>query len=399
MPSITERIKTFNQQRDPGLQKQKYAAMSENVFRFFRGTCHIFYEDLAQMNLDISSPLTWICGDLHLENFGSFKGDNRLVYFDINDFDEAVLAPVHWELLRIVSSIYVALQSLDINKQQADDLAILFLQHYTDTLRRGKALYIERKTTKGIIGDFLEQASQKKHREIIDKHITGSGNKSKIALRDGRYFAIEKPLKKQLLDFMQNWLTTNGGRLAGYTAIDCAFRLAGTGGLGMKRYGFLLRSATDESSKFLLLDMKEAKVSATAAFVKTVQPVWESEAHRITELQYRMQNCPPALLSPACFHEAYFIIKELQPQKDSIDFRLLCDHYDDMCQVIKAMAILTASAQLRSSGRQGSAIADELISFGTAPHWQQAIINYASMYSEKTKGYFDEFVREVNNDR
>ena len=40
------------------------------------------------------SPVCWICGDLHIENFGSYKGDNRLVYFDLNDFDESILAPV-----------------------------------------------------------------------------------------------------------------------------------------------------------------------------------------------------------------------------------------------------------------------------------------------------------------
>ncbi len=71
----------------------KYKLMTENMFRFFRGTCHLFYEDLSKTNTIPPAPLTWICGDLHLENFGSYKGDNRLVYFDLNDFDESILAP------------------------------------------------------------------------------------------------------------------------------------------------------------------------------------------------------------------------------------------------------------------------------------------------------------------
>ena len=29
------------------------------------------------------TPISWLCGDLHLENFGSFNRDNRLVYFDM----------------------------------------------------------------------------------------------------------------------------------------------------------------------------------------------------------------------------------------------------------------------------------------------------------------------------
>ena len=68
--------------------------MASDPFYFFRGTAHLFYEDLVNTEAALpGQPLTWVCGDLHIENFGSYKGDNRLVYFDINDFDEANLAP------------------------------------------------------------------------------------------------------------------------------------------------------------------------------------------------------------------------------------------------------------------------------------------------------------------
>ena len=52
----------------------KYKLMQGDVFRFFRGTNHSFYEDLAMNNPLPPSPLSWLYWDLHLENFGSFKG-------------------------------------------------------------------------------------------------------------------------------------------------------------------------------------------------------------------------------------------------------------------------------------------------------------------------------------
>ena len=67
--------------------------MRKSAFAFLRATCHLFYEDLPKSPLLRKVPPVWACGDLHLENFGSYKGDNRLVYFDLNDFDEALLAP------------------------------------------------------------------------------------------------------------------------------------------------------------------------------------------------------------------------------------------------------------------------------------------------------------------
>ncbi len=106
MQQITERILAFNRHSEPRLAAMKYELMLENTFRFFRGSCHIFYEDLIA-NADLPlSPTCWICGDLHVENFGSYRGDNRLVYFDLNDFDEAMLAPVLWDIVRMTTSIF-----------------------------------------------------------------------------------------------------------------------------------------------------------------------------------------------------------------------------------------------------------------------------------------------------
>ena len=88
---VVDRIARFNIGREPERLALKYAAMRSGAFRFFRGTCHLFYEDWpVRAPLD-RAPRTWVSGDLHLENFGTYKGDDRLTYFDINDFDEARL--------------------------------------------------------------------------------------------------------------------------------------------------------------------------------------------------------------------------------------------------------------------------------------------------------------------
>ena len=42
---VIERIRQFNKGRDERLLKLKYRAMRADVFAFFRGSCHLFYED------------------------------------------------------------------------------------------------------------------------------------------------------------------------------------------------------------------------------------------------------------------------------------------------------------------------------------------------------------------
>src|ERR1700709_1527981 len=127
MPGLAERLRDFNEGLLADKLALKYRAMTENPFRFFRGTCHLFYEDLAAAEPLPLSPLAWICGDLHIENFGSYKGDNKLVYFDLNDFDEAVLAPASYEAVRMVCSIFIAFDTLRIEPEKALNMARLFL--------------------------------------------------------------------------------------------------------------------------------------------------------------------------------------------------------------------------------------------------------------------------------
>src|ERR1700722_19731643 len=134
---VTKRIVAFNEARIPAMRPLKYRLMQENAFWFFRGTCHLFYEDLAVADGFPRGPLGWICGDLHLENFGSYRSDNDQVYFDLNDFDEAILAPVTWEVVRLVTSIFIGFESLKIEDEKALNMAKLLLKSYTATLLTG----------------------------------------------------------------------------------------------------------------------------------------------------------------------------------------------------------------------------------------------------------------------
>jgi uncharacterized protein (DUF2252 family) len=394
--ALVSKIQAFNATRLPHMVAYKYSFMAENIFRFYRGTCHLFYEQLSQTKLSIRSPHTWICGDLHLENFGSYKGNNRLVYFDLNDFDEAILAPAHWEIVRLLTSIIIAFQTLGIDELQAINMVQLFLKSYSQTLQKGKALYIEPQTATGIVCSFLEKASQRKQKDILKKYTVDNNKLLKIDKKRSKYFKLDSDLDTELRLVITRWLANNHDGPYNYEVLDTAFRLAGTGSVGVKRYAILLRSINDNGKKHLLLDMKEATPSALAPCVKIKQPRWINEAERIVSIQQRMQNVPPALLSTTVFRDQAFVIQEMQPEKNSIDFTLIKDRYRDIYKVIDDMAILTASAQLRSSGRQGSAIADDLIAFGFRTDWQPRLADLAHTCAKNVARDYKAYVKEFN---
>ena len=393
MSKLSDRLITFNKDLIPDMVQLKYEAMTENAFRFYRGTCHLFYEDLASAEALPLSPLVWICGDLHIENFGSYKGDNKLVYFDLNDFDEALLAPASYELARMVTSIFIAFDSLDIEPEKSLKMAQLFVKNYCATLAKGKAISIEPRTAKGIVCDFLTAADDSTEKDIIKKRTVSKKNKIMLSLEDERHLKIDKKLRQELKAHINEWIATSSDGPYNYKVKGIIFRLAGTGSIGVKRYLFLLKS-TNTKNKYLFVDMKQARPSSVLPYTTVQQLQWPTEADRIITIQKRMQNVSSSLLSTTVFREDSYVIQELQPVKDTIKFKLLKDEYRDIYQVIDDMAALTASAQLRSGGIRGSVIIDELEAWGNDQQWQDIIIEYSRKYAEKVKRYYKQFVAD-----
>jgi len=393
MNSTLDRIAAFNKNRLPKMVAIKYRFMAQNMFRFYRGTCHMFYEDLAQEAGLSKAPSVWISGDLHLENFGSFTGDNEQVYFDLNDFDEAVLAPATWELSRAVTSIYIGFKSLDIEDEKAEKMARLFLKSYRNTLLKGKPDYVEASTAKGIICEFLTKVNRRKQKRILMKRTMLKKKRVQMHTANPKHFKIKPELKRQLIAYVNDWLKMDEQSPYNYKVVDAVFRLAGTGSVGLERYAFLLKSSNDIGHKYILLDMKEAAPSSLSPFVKITQPAWDSEAERVITIQRKMQNRCPAFLSVCQFNGKSYIMQEMQPAKDNLNFGLL-RRYKDMCSVIDTMGMLTASSQLRSSGQSGSAITDELITFAQNSDWEDDLLYYAKQYTQQVEKYYNDFMRE-----
>lgn len=396
MSTIPERIKEFNRNRLPQFTALKYEIMAEDPFRFFRGTCHLFYEDLNKAASFPSSPVIWICGDLHLENYGTYKGDNRLIYFDVNDFDEGLLAPAAWEVVRMMTSIFTGCESLGINKKEIRQIADLFLRTYAHHLSTGKPRYLEEETATGIVKTFLQRICERKQKELVRQR-TEEGKNGRLQLRVDhvRFFPIDKALRKELMAHVNQWMQKSPQLKGRYQAIDACFRVAGTGSLGVHRYVYLVRN-TDDAKKHLLIDMKEARPSAVLTWLAIArpeisQPKWASEAARVVAIQQRMQNINPALLSTTIFHDVPYVMKEMQPTDDKINFLTVKDRYRDIACVVEDMAFLTASAQLRSAGRQGAAIPDLLIDFGQDSHWQAPVLEYATQYAAQVKKDYQEY--------
>jgi uncharacterized protein (DUF2252 family) len=372
---IAKRIFRYNSGRDELLVQLKYARIATDPFVFLRGTCHLFYADWKGGKELDAAPNSWICGDLHLENLGSYKGDNRLAYFDLNDFDEAALAPCTWEVTRFLVSLQVAARSLGIGLREARALSRCFLDAYVAALLDGKPRWIERSVAVGLIGTLLRRAAERKRKDFLNRHTLKDGKRRRFVIDGVHLLAVDAAEREQLFAWFEHFAQEHA-QSKFYRPLDVARRIAGTGSLGLARYAILVRGKGSPNGNYML-DLKLGGLSSAGQRLPKSQPAWPDEATRIVTVQKRVQAIAPAFLMPVTYADQGFILKELQPLQDRLDLTAVHGDIRPLSAVIGSMGQLVAWSALRGSGRQGAATADDLIAFAQDQNWHTNLLAYA----------------------
>lgn len=374
--SVTQRIRDFNAGRDPERLALKLQALRKDPFVFLRGTCHLFYERLPHDELLIDAPAAWACGDLHLQNFGSYKGDSRLVYFDINDFDEAALAPCTWDPLRLLASVMVGARSRGVNDAEALALCHCFLDAYAAGLIDGKPRWLERETADDMIRDLLDALQKRSRKDFLDIRTELKGAHRRIRLDGKKALPVSEEQRARILSFMETFAAQQP-EPEFFRLLDVARRIAGTGSLGVDRCVLLIEGKGSPDGNYLL-DLKESLPSSLLAHLKLPQPQWKNEAQRIVSLQKRMQAVSQAFLTPTTIGRTAYVLRSLQPSADRVDLAAWQGKLRRLETTLATMGEILAWAQLRSSGRQGAAAADQLIAFAEGAKWKCRLLELAA---------------------
>lgn len=386
--SIVSRIQQYNTGREPERLALKYDAMRRGPLGFLRGTAHLFHEDCRPPTELARSPLAWITGDLHLENFGSYKGDNRLTYFDINDFDEATLAPCAVDLARFMTSVMVASHELGFAKREGRQLAQRFAMAYRLALSEGKARWIERQTATGIIRTLLEEARLLTRKRLLGLRTTGSGKRRRLKL--GKRALPVASEDRRAVEAIIRRFAEHEPDPDFYRILDVARRVAGTASLGLERYVILVqgRGGPDKQA---LLDLKEA--SAPTLRARGTKVRWNSEAERVVAVQRWVQAISPALLHVVATRSSSYVLRELQPTQNRLSIRNWRRPAVELAGAMESMGQITAWSHLRSASRRGAATIDSWLDFAAEKRWAAPLLEYADDYARQIVRDWKEFVK------
>ena len=115
----------------------KHEQMAAALFPFFRATFYrwlqVWPEECEVLD---RVPHILSVGDLHVENFGTWRDtDGRLVW-GVNDFDEACVYPYTMDLVRLATSAMLAAQEKNLAMRPKDAVAKI-LEGYTAGMRKG----------------------------------------------------------------------------------------------------------------------------------------------------------------------------------------------------------------------------------------------------------------------
>ncbi|GAB2979228.1 DUF2252 family protein [Nocardioides montaniterrae] len=89
--------------------ERKHAEMRADRFRFLRGSYYLWLARVVERALDVLGSATVpLVGDLHVENFGTWRDASQTRRWGVNDLDELATGPWLLDLVRLAASARIA---------------------------------------------------------------------------------------------------------------------------------------------------------------------------------------------------------------------------------------------------------------------------------------------------
>src|SRR5262245_60317082 len=214
--------------RSPELLRYKVRRMARGPFSFFRGTFHLFARDVlagagqALSLLGGGGPELDLVGDIHGENFGTFKADDGLVHYDINDFDETTRGRFDFDACRLATSWFLAARdradgAAPLSLEEAVRVALAGLRAYSEALPRlltkGKGpepdVTEARPAGCAPIDDLVRKAAGGKRAKFIEG-LTETRDGRRRLRRSEKYFNLPDDEGQQALRLLVDYRTRQG---------------------------------------------------------------------------------------------------------------------------------------------------------------------------------------------
>jgi uncharacterized protein (DUF2252 family) len=379
--------------RVPALVKIKYELMAASPFGYFRGAVPVMAADLALLpNTGIAAQL---CGDAHVRNLGAYAApDGRLVY-DINDFDETICGPFEWDLKRMATSIVLAGRGSGHKESAARQAAERCIERYVAQMRAFAAMpslevvryQVHRMDSVEPVHEALVKAERATPQLTLEQlteavpaltsKVTGAQRRFKEAkpmltrvtgARERAVLASLGPYREMLEPQRQHLLSL-------YRPVSVAFKVVGTGSVGLRDYCVYFEGNGPDDPLFL--QIKEETASAYAPYLPDVH-VPHHNGQRVAEGQRSMQLQSDPFLGWTHIGGREYLVRQLNDHKGTIELEDLAggglQAYAEVCGELLARGHARSADPLVIAGYLGS-----------GDGFAEACAKFGSLYADQTE--------------
>jgi uncharacterized protein (DUF2252 family) len=410
-PDAVSAVEESNRGRIAELTPIRAGRMAATPFAFLRGSAGLMAYDLAR------TPMTrigaQICGDAHAANFGLYGDARGGLVIDLNDFDETVHGPWEWDLKRLAASLVLAGREAGADEDRCRKAAYDATGAYRRTMRLLAKLpvldawnaiadeeLVSHTDAHDLLGT-LERVSEKARANTSGRFAAKSTEQTEGG---GRRFVEALPVLRGIPDeeaaavaaALEHYVTTLSEDrlplLARHAVHDVAFRVVGTGSVGMRSYVVLL---LDHRGEPLVLQVKEARASALVPHLVTAgfeAREVEHEGRRVVLGQKRMQVVSDILLGWTSVEGRPFQVRQFRNRKGSVDpAALAADQIDDYGRMTGALL-----ARAHSHSADPRLVAGYC---GKGEELDEAIADFAVAYADRTEADHADLVTAVRAGR
>ncbi|MBV9294558.1 MAG: DUF2252 domain-containing protein [Acidobacteriaceae bacterium] len=377
----------------------KYSRMSVSPFAFFRGAVSIMAADLA--NEPHTGLMVQLCGDAHVQNLGSFEGPDGRLVFDINDFDETIPGPWEWDVKRMAASIVLAgLESHHSRSACAGAVEALAgtYCHLIEELAEQPVLVaaryqIHRVQRAQAVSAALQQAARASSDDLLKKYTeNGARGRAHFKRVEHVLWRLHGKRRQEILEslplYRQSLAPERLHLFDFFHPLDVAFKIVGTGSVGLRDYVVLMEG--NGPGDPLFLQIKQEVASAYASCLKDTS--YAHQGQRVAEGQRRVQPSSDLLLGWTRVGDHDFLVRQLNDHKGSVDLnRLRGDG-------LRSLSIVAGELLARGHARSGDALTIKGY-IGNCDKALKAIVKYGLDYAEATQADYELFRRAIKEER
>lgn len=330
-------------ERDPDAWRGKYRKMAATPFAFYRGSSALFYADLSRDEEPFANEKAgriWIQGDLHAANFGTYMNSQGVLVFDVNDFDEAYVAPFTWDIKRLVASLALLGYEKALSDDQIDDMIRTTVRSYISQVQtfarmeETQNFALTLSNTRGRLLDVLRSARLNTRWELLQRFTTIDNYERRFTLGPTAS-AIDAETRKKVLRAFDEYLQTipesKRFQRVSYNIKDVvAMRGFGIGSAGLPSYNFLLEGSTQALENDIIIYMKHAQTASPSRVIPDphIKSYFEHDGHRTALSQRALQAYADPWLGHATVDGVGHLVAEASPYVNDLDWTDINDMED-----------------------------------------------------------------------